>query len=453
MSHSTEYLNLPRKSNRDLTHIPGDDGALPLLGDTFEFLRDYHGLGKRRYAQYGPIYRSSALFQRSVSLVGPEANEIVLKDEKKIFSSKKAWDPLLDRLFPNGLMLRDFDEHRFHRKILQAAFKKESIQGYLDVMNPRLHQGIEDFPKSETFGFKDRIKALLLETAAQVFLGVEMGKNADAINKGFLYAMEASMAVFKIPVPGTKWYRGLRGRKVLEDFIAKTIDAKRATQSQDFFSQFCHARDEDGNELSDEAVRDHIIFLLFAAHDTTTSTLSSIIYLLAKNPEWQDKLREEYVATGKDALSYDDLQALELSALVMKEALRMYPPVPAIPRRCIEDTEILGYRIPKNTGVGISPLMTHYLEEWWTEPYRFDPLRFSKERAEHKRHFYQYIPFGGGHHKCLGLNFAEVQVKLFLFHLLKDYRISVEPGYTMQYNSVPIHFPTDGLPVRIDPLG
>lgn len=452
MSHPSDYLDLPRESNRELEHIPGDNGKWPLLGDTFEFLRDYHGLGERKFRKYGPIFRSSALLQRNVSLIGPEGNEFVLKDEHKIFSSKMAWDPILDRLFPDGLMLRDFDEHRFHRKILQAAFKKDSIQGYLDVMNPKLTEGVESFPKGETFGFKDSIKVLLLDTAAQVFMGVEMGKEADAINKGFLHAMEASMAWFKIPLPGTKWRRGLQGRKVLEDFIHKTIDQKRATESHDFFSQFCHAKDEDGNLLSDEAVRDHIIFLLFAAHDTTTSTLCSMIYLLAKNQDWQDKLRAEFKATGKDVLSYDDLQSLELTALAMKESLRMYPPVPAIPRRCIADTEIMGYRIPKNTGVGISPLMTHYLEEWWTEPYTFDPLRFSKERAEHKRHFYQYIPFGGGHHKCLGLNFAEVQVKLFLFQLLKDNRISVAEGYEMQYNSVPIQFPTDGLPIRIDPL-
>ncbi len=452
MSHSTDYLDLPRDSCRDIDHIPGDSGAWPILGDTFEFLRDYHGLVERKFRQYGHIFRSNSLLQKNVSLIGPIGNEIVLKDENKIFSSKKAWDPLLDRLFPNGLMLRDFDVHRFHRKILQAAFKKDAIQGYLNVMNPRLQQGVADFPKAQTFGFKDNIKALLLDTAAQVFLGVEMGKDADAINRGFIHAMEASMAWFKVPLPGTKWRRGLKGRKVLEDFIHKTIAEKRATESQDFFSQFCHARDEEGNLLSDEAVRDHIIFLLFAAHDTTTSTLCSMIYLLAKNQEWQDRLRAEFLATGKDSLSYDDLQSLELTALAMKESLRMYPPVPAIPRRCIAETDIMGYHIPKNTGVSISPLMTHYLEEYWTEPHTFDPMRFSPERAEHKRHFYQYIPFGGGHHKCIGLNFAEVQVKLFLFNLLKGHRINVDDGYEMQYNSVPIQFPTDGLPIRIDPV-
>ncbi|WP_373089067.1 cytochrome P450 [Zhongshania sp.] len=450
MKTSTDYLELPRKANRHVNHIPGDNGALPILGDTVEFLKDYHGLINRKYKLYGPIYRNNALLQRNIALLGPEANELVLKDSDKIFSSKKAWDPLLDKLFPNGLMLRDFDVHRFHRKVLQAAFKKESLQAYLETMNPRMRQGVIDFPKDNEFGFKDSIKSLLLNVAAQVFMGVEMGKEADKINKGFLHAMEASMAVVKLPIPGTTWYKGIKGRQALEEFIQKHITAKRATESGDFFSQFCHAKDEDGNELSDEAVRDHIIFLLFAAHDTTTSTLCSIIYAIAKNPEWQDILHSEYQQITRDDLQYDDLPKLEKTGLVMKEALRMYPPVPVIPRRTIKETEIMGYRIPANTGIGVSPLFTHYMAEWWTEPQKFDPERFSAERAEHKRHFYQWIPFGGGHHKCIGLNFAEMQVKLFLFHLLRNHTISVKPGYKMQFNVVPIVFPTDGLPIQIN---
>ena len=449
MKTSTDYLDLPRKSTDKVKHVPGDNGAMPILGDTVEFLSDYLGLVSRKHKLYGPIFRNNALLQRSVALLGPEANELVLKDSGKIFSSKKAWDPILDRLFPDGLMLRDFDEHRFHRRILQAAFKKDALQGYLDDMNPRMRDGVADFPKNNEFGFKDSIKSLLLDVAAQVFMGVKMGDEADAINKGFLHAMEASMAVVKLPIPGTTWQKGLNGRKTLKNFIEKHIEAKRATESSDFFSQFCHAKDEDGNELSNEAVRDHTIFLLFAAHDTTTSTLCSIIYALAKNPEWQDILYEECKQIDGDHLNYGDLPKLDKAALVMKEALRMYPPVPAIPRRLIKETEIMGYRLPANTGIGISPLFTHYMEEWWTEPKKFDPERFSPERAEHKRHLYQWIPFGGGGHKCIGLNFAEMQVKLFMFHLLRNYTISVKPGYEMKYNAVPISFPTDGLPVTL----
>ncbi|MFQ3200956.1 MAG: cytochrome P450, partial [Zhongshania sp.] len=236
MKTPTEHIELPRRSSDDIMHLPGDKGALPILGDTVEFLTDYLGLVTRKHKLYGTIFRNNALLQRSIALLGPEANELVLKDSDKIFSSKKAWDPILDRLFPDGLMLRDFDEHRFHRRILQAAFKKDALQGYLDDMNPRMREGVAAFPKKVEFGFKDSIKSLLLDVAAQVFMGVKMGSDADAINKGFLHAMEASMAVVKLPIPGTTWQKGLNGRKTLKNFIEKHIESKRAAESSDFFS-------------------------------------------------------------------------------------------------------------------------------------------------------------------------------------------------------------------------
>ncbi|WP_372865657.1 cytochrome P450 [Spongiibacter sp.] len=450
-SQSIDYQQYSRRPSRRLTHIPGDSG-LPVFGQTFSFLRNYKALTERRYRRYGQISRGNTLFQHSLTLLGPEANEIVLKNSEGQFSSMLAWNPLLDRLFPNGLMLKDAEAHRYDRKILQGAFKKAAIEGYLDSMNPHTERGLENWPVGEEFPFQHAVKQLLLEVAAEVFLGVEMGEEASGVNNAFVDTMLASMAVVKLPIPGTLWQRGLAGRKHLEDFVMTHIAAKRREQGQDIFSQICHATDEDGNYFSDEAVRDHIIFLLFAAHDTTTSTLCSIVYALAKNPEWQQKLRDEYQALGKDKLDYDDLGQLENSKLVFKEALRMYPPVPAIPRRTLKDMELFGYHIPKNTAVAISPLFTHYMEEYWSEPTRFDPARFSKERAEDKKHFFQWVPFGGGAHKCLGLNFAEIQTKLFLFHLLRRYDIKVKDGYEMPRSWVPLIFPADGLPVRFEAI-
>lgn len=450
-STSVDYQDYPRQPNRNLTHIPGDSG-LPLFGQTFSFLKNYKALTEMRYRKYGKISRGNTLFQHSLTLLGPEANELVLKNSDGQFSSMLAWNPLLDRLFPNGLMLKDAEAHRYDRKILQGAFKKASIEGYLHTMSPHLERGLEEWPKGKEFHFQHAVKQLLLEVAAEVFLGVEMGEEASGVNTAFVDTMLASMAVLKLPIPGTLWHRGLTGRKHLEDFVMAHIDDKRKHEGRDIFSQICHATDEDGNYFSDEAVRDHIIFLLFAAHDTTTSTLCSIVYALAKNPAWQQRLREEYAAIGKDQLDYDDLNKLDDSKLVFKEALRMYPPVPAIPRRTLKDMDIFGYHVPKNTAVAISPLLTHYMEEYWSNPNDFDPERFSKERAEDKKHFFQWVPFGGGAHKCLGLNFAEVQTKLFLFHLLRRYNIKVKDGYEMPRSWVPLIFPADGLPVSFEPI-
>lgn len=442
---------LPRMPQSKLDHIPGDTG-LPLLGHTLEFIRDCHGLSRRLYQRYGPVHRTYCLFQHTVILLGPEANEIVLTDREQVFSSRFAWNPLLDALFPNGLMLRDFEDHRYHRRLLQAAFKKDAVSSYLQGMNDMLVQSLRHTPELQGKGFTPWIKSLLLDIAAQVFLGVDIGPEADRVNASFVAAVDASIAVLRLPVPGTVWYRGLRGRAYLEQFIDRHYAHKQASGDQDFFAQICRAHDEEGRELTPQAVRDHLIFLLFAAHDTTTSTLSSIIYLLARHPQWQHRLREEIKALDKDTLAYEDLSELSDVQLVFREALRLYPPLSSIPRRATRDTEILGYPIPANTGLGLSPLFTHYMEDYWDQPARFDPERFAPARAEDKRHFFQYIPFGGGHHKCLGLNFAEIQSKLFLFHFLKRYAVSVDEDYVMPVNPVPLSLPLDGLRVRVSKL-
>ncbi len=443
---------LPWMPQRKLDHIPGDYG-LPLFGHTFAFLKDFQSLVNDTAQKYGLVNRGSIMFQRGVSLLGPDANEFVLRDQAHVFSSRAAWNPLLEKLFRNGLMLRDFSDHKFHRRILQQAFKKPALSSYLDSMNPHIARGISQWPQGREMSFFKGIKSLLLDVGAETFFGLEMGRDAQRVNDAFVAEVDASLAVLRVMIPGTTWYKGMKGRQFLEKFVTGLIPERKAGNGTDFFSELCRAAaEEEGPTLSDEDIMNHMIFLLFAAHDTTTSTLSSIIYALAKNPDWQERLRQEYLDLGKDAVEYDDLNNLQQTTWVFKEALRMHPPLPTIPRRTVEEIEWQGYTLPRNTLVSVVPLHTHYMEEYWSDPYRFDPERFSPERAEDKKHFYQWIPFGGGHHKCIGLNFAELQSKVFLFHFLRNYRVEVTPGYTMEYQQVPLAMPRDGLPIRIQPL-
>lgn len=438
---------LPRMPQRRLDHIPGDYGW-PVLGQTLPFLRDYQALVNRQAARYGPVHRGSVFFQRGVTLLGPDANEIVLRDREHLFSSRAAWNPILDRLFTDGLMLRDFADHKFHRRIMQQAFKKPALAGYLERMNTRIADGLGDWPAQQRFPFFERIKSLLLDVGAQIFLGLNMGPEADRVNRSFIDAADASLAVLRLPIPGTLWYRGQAGRRYLERFMAALIPEKRAAGQSDFFSELCKAAAQEGG-LSDADVVNHMIFLLFAAHDTTTSTLCSLVYLLARHPHWQDRLAAEAAGLGVDDLGYDDLERLTETGWVFRETLRMRPPLTTFPRRTVEEVSVGGYTLPRNTLVNLSPLYTHYMPEYWRHPEMFDPERFSDARAEHRRHHFQWIPFGGGHHKCLGLNFAELQTKTFLFHFLRRYRVSVTPGYEMPVQLVPLAMPRDGLPVTI----
>ena len=441
---------LPKKPSKMVGHIPGESGW-PVIGLTLQFLNDYQGLVNRMVAKHGPVFRSRAIMQDTITLTGPDANEFVLKDSDHNFSSKKAWDVVLEELFPNGLMLRDFENHKVHRKILQGAFKKPVMINYVEKMNPRFASTLDQWPRNQEIKFFDNVKELLLNAGAELFLGMKMGSEARKVNKSFIATVDASLAIVRKPIPGTTWWKGMRGRRYLEKFIGSLVAQKRNSNQQDFFTQICHSRGENNETLSDREVIDHMIFLLFAAHDTTTSTLTSILYCLAKHPEWQEALYQELMGLNKDEIEYEDLDSLTKTGLVFRETLRMYPPLPTIPRRAINDCEFNGFKIPRNSAVGVVPLHTHYMPEYWSNPKKFDPERFSPERAEHKKHFYQWVPFGGGHHKCLGLNFAEIQSKVFLFHFLKRFKIVVPAGYDMPYQLVPLAVPKDGFPCTLVP--
>lgn len=138
----------------------------------------------------------------------------------------------------------------------------------------------------------------------------------------------------------------------------------------------------------------------------------------------QEELRDQIVGSGTDALNYDQLNSVPLIDHTFSEVLRMYPPVVGVIRRMIRTCEIGGYEVPAHTVVQTSILANHYLEEYWREPFKFDPMRFTEGRQAHKQHPYLWTPFGGGAHKCIGLHFADMLFKSVLFQAVKQFRIN-----------------------------
>lgn len=155
---------------------------------------------------------------------------------------------------------------------------------------------------------------------------------------------------------------------------------------------------------------------------------------------------------GDTALTYADLEHFPKTEWALKEALRLNPPLDSIGRRSIRAFEWEGHTIPANTVVLVVPSFTHRMPELWTQPETFDPERFSAARAEDRRHRFAWIPFGGGAHVCIGMQFAILQARIFLFYLLTRYRIEVKEGYVTRFRVMPISKPVDGLPIRLVPV-
>ncbi|MEE4207541.1 MAG: cytochrome P450 [Erythrobacter sp.] len=448
-----DHWSKGRIDDSDLSHIPGE-GGLPLVGNTFRMLADPHGFARRMIDTYGKVYKNRAFGGWQVALIGAEANELLLFDRNKMFSSEQGWGPILDQLFPRGLMLIDFEHHRVDRRALSIAFKPEPMRHYSGALNSGIAREVEGWEGAMTF--YPAIKKLTLDLAADSFIGIPWGPEADRINEAFVDMVQASVAPVRKPLPFTKMKKGVDGRAYLIDYFTRETHKRRAEGGgQDMFSQFATATREDGSLLPVDEVVDHMNFLMMAAHDTITSSATSLIYYLAKNPEWQEKLREEVFAVtgGPDgsgkarALDYDDLGKLELTEMAFKEALRMIPPVPSMPRRALREFEYEGYRIPAGTMVGINIYWTHHSEEYWDNPFTFDPMRFTPEAVK-ARHKYAWVPFGGGAHMCLGLHFAYMQVKVLVAQLLQRYRIEVADGYAPKWQEWPIPQPKDGLEVE-----
>ena len=443
--------NLPRKPNANLDHLPGDYGA-PIIGHTWGLLTNGAKLSQKMTARYGNVYRSSALLQRAVGLVGPDAAQFVLLDKQQLFAAKPAWNAVLGGLFDNGLLLRDFADHRSHRRALQQAFKKPILDAYCRTLNNSLGNGIAGWPEQQFFDFYPAVKSLLLDNAMEAFFGTDPNRNVVPLNRAFIDMLNATLTLVRQPLPGTRWRRGIRGRKTLESYLESQLHLRKSNPGNDFFSSLCEAAAQGENNLSDGEIINHLMFLLFAAHDTTSSTLSSMIKILCRYPEWQVRLREEFSTVQTDTLQLSDFDSLPQTDWFFKEALRMHPPVPAVTRRLTRECHYDGHRLPENTSVFIQIRDIHYMAEYWSKPNKFDPERWSPERAEYKKHSFQWLPFGGGAHKCLGLHFAEMQTKIFLFHLLRNFSLEADPKHRPKVRYVPMEIPGNGLPVRLNRL-
>ena len=220
-------------------------------------------------------------------------------------------------------------------------------------------------------------KQLTLELAASIFVGMDLGPTTRPMNDAFENMVAASMSRVRLPVIGREFQRGLRGRKYLLELLGGMLEKKHGDAGPDMFSRLCRARTPEGDALQDTEVLDHMIFLMMAAHDTTTSTLSSLTYELAVHPEWQERVREESRALGTSEPGLEDLGALESLGMAMSETLRRYPPLPVIPRIATAGFEFGGYELPAGCMVVVSPIHTHHMSEWWSDPFRWDPDRFS----------------------------------------------------------------------------
>ncbi|MCB0941685.1 MAG: cytochrome P450 [Mycobacterium sp.] len=439
-----------------LKPIMGDSG-LPVVGHLIETFRNGPEFLLEVYRKYGPLHYAKTPALDAVAALGPDATQAVFSNKNKDYC-QRGWQPVIGPFFKRGLMLLDFEEHLYHRRIMQEAFTRTRLAGYVEHID-RVAAAVvaEDWATNDArFLFHPAVKELTLDIASVVFMGHEPGSDHDLvtkINQAFTITTRSGGAIIRTPVPPFKWWRGLQARKTLEDYFTARVAERRDAEGTDMLTVLCHTTDDDGNSFTDTDVVNHMIFLMMAAHDTSTSTLTTMAYHLAANPYWQERCREESARLGDGPLDIDALEKLETLDLVINESLRLVTPLPFNVRRTVRDTELLGYYLPAGTNINLWPALNHRLPELWTDPEKFDPDRFAEPRAEHKRHRYAFAPFGGGAHKCIGMVFGQLEIKTIMHRLLRRYRLEpAHPDYRPRYDYAGMPVPIDGMPIVLRPL-
>lgn len=438
-----------------LKPVLGNSGV-PLLGHIIELFRAGPDFSVHLYQRFGPVFFSDVPMLGAVAVLGPDANQAVFTNKNKDFS-QEGWHTVIGPFFNRGLMLLDFDEHLYHRRIMGEAFTRTRLKGYVEHMDRVVTTIVAHWPTNDArFLFNPAVKKLTLDIASMAFMGHEPGTDdalVTKVNNAFTITTRAGGALIRLPLPPFKWWRGLRARKFLEKYYYERVKERRNAEGSDMLTVLCHAEDDDGNRFTDEDIVNHMILLMMAAHETSTSATTTMAYNLAAHPEWQERCRDESARLGDGPLDIEALDKLEALDLVMNESLRMVAPLPFTMRRAVRDTELMGYYLPAGTNVMTWPGMNHRLPELWTDPEKFDPDRFAEPRAEHKRHRYAFAPFGGGAHKCIGMVFGQLEIKTIMHRLLRRYRLELtRPGYQPRWDYGGIPMTTDGLPIVLRPL-
>ncbi|MCC3423387.1 MAG: cytochrome P450 [Microcoleus sp. PH2017_29_MFU_D_A] len=426
--------------------LPPGTFSLPLIGDTLNFLQDSQ-FAKKRHQQYGPIFKTSIFGQPTVFVSGSEANLFVLSHENQYFVM--SWPPSMKALLgPLSLALQTGSEHQNRRKLLYQAFQPRALAGYIGGMEDITGRYLERWTQMSEFAWYPELRNYTFDVASKLLVGIDAGSET-ALGHYFETWCEGLFSI-ALDVPWTKFGKAKKCRKLLLSELEKIIRDRQQDMGEgnDALSLLISARDDDGNNLSLEELKDQVLLLLFAGHETLTSAIASFCLLLAQNPDVMAKVRaEQQQFSATEPLDLEQLKQMTYLEQVMREVLRLVPPVGGGFRRVIQACEFGGYEIPQGWSVLYEINQTHQDSSVYPEPDRFDPDRFSLERSTNAKPF-SYVPFGGGLRECLGKEFARLEMKLFAARMVRECEWDLLPDQDLNLIRVPTPHPRDGLRVK-----
>ncbi len=445
--------------------IPGPQ-ELPIVGGLMSFADDPLTHLRTLAEHHGPMVRFSFLGRRFLLVSDPDLVREVLVEQADIFQKSQRDVHILSKFLGKGLLTNAGDSHKRQRKLAQPAFHARRIQAYADTMVAYTAAMLDGWSTGERRDLAEEMRQLTLYIVAKTLFDADRQQMA-----GFVADVGAAMhdlqaisdAEFNEIVPLPDWLpiprngRRRRASATLDATIRQVVDRRRAQaidgqppDKGDLLSMLMLAHDEEGQAMDAQQLRDELVTIFVAGHETTSNALSWTWYLLMQHPAVEQRLHAEVDAVlGGRLPGLADLPQLPYTLRVLKEGMRLYPPAWVLnAREPRQATELGGYTIPAGTQLFVSPYVMHRQARFFPAPDEFQPDRWT-DAFEAALPRYAYLPFGGGPRICIGNSFAMMEAQLILATMAARYRFDLLPAPRVATAPMITLGPKEGLPVRV----
>jgi len=454
---SVEELPI-RSIRRARAALPPGPKGHPILGVMPEFNRDTLGF-ITRCRDYGDVVRARFLYVTAYFIYHPDDIEYVVSTNAKNFiKSMSLRSNFFQRLVGNGLLTSEGEVWKRQRRLAQPAFHRQRISAYGDVMVNYAQRMMATWQAGEVRDIHRNMMRLTLEIVVRTLFNADVSQDADKVGRVLSQIVKpfASQATIKWildnRLPTTTHRRFHREAQEIDDIVYRIIADRRASglDQGDLLSMLLEAQDEDGSQMTDKQLRDEVMTLFLAGHETTALTLSWAWYLLAQNPAIEEKFHAELDdLLGGRLPTMDDLSRLKYTDRIVREAMRLYPPAYGLGREAIEECEIGGFRVPRKTQVFMFQWATQRDPRFFPEPEAFHPERWTEEFASSLPK-YAYFPFGGGPRFCIGNTFAMMEIVLVLATIGQRFKLALAPDHPVSILPAMSLRPRDGIHVLVE---
>jgi cytochrome P450 len=426
--------------------------ALPLIGESFAFIRSPNEFVSSHRAALGSVFQANVLGKPTVFFEGAEANMWVYSGEGKYLENE--WTPgVIGLLGKDCLSLINGERHKQRRKLLAPHFRRVGmdvvIPGMLTIARKHMRRWQTDAELGPIAMFP-RVRALAFEIAANYLLGElgDLGVSLDEFSRDYDTMIDGMFVPVAKPIPGSKFARAVAARdrlvSAIDDLVMRRDAASR--RGPDVLSTLLDVVDEQGEPLPRDTIVDELLLFLFAGHDTTVTSTTNALYHLSIYPDVAERARAEQQALTEQRITLESVREMTYLEAVIKESMRVIPPIAGSFRVMTRESELGGFRIPKGFRVAVAPRGVHFDPSIYPEPHKFDPDRWL---GPDERPAFAYIPFGGGPRACIGQHFAMLEMHVLLALFLRQFRWRLVANQDLSFREMPTPRVRSGLIIEL----